>query len=258
MKRPIIGISCNFDQEDIFAGPWETGRMSRYYHYISENYPRSVERAGGIPLLLPVYENESLLYEALDRVDGILLSGGNDMDPLTYGEDDRGKCGRIIPERDRQDLLIAKYALSHREKPLLCICRGIQVLNVALGGSLYQDLEADGMGTHHSRTNYPINAVSHQVNVEKDSLLYQITGKEKLGVNSLHHQALKALGAGLRATAVAPDGVIEAVELSKDHASEGCSLSKESFLLAVQWHPEKMYDDVSQQELFKALVKACD
>ena len=251
MKRPIIGISCNFDQEDIFRGPWETGRMSRYYHYISENYPRSIERAGGIPLLLPVYEDESLLYEALDSIDGILLSGGNDLDPRTYGEDDRGKCGRIIPERDKQDLLIAEYALSHRKKSLFCICRGIQVLNVAAGGSLYQDLEADGMGTQHSRTNYPINAVSHQVNVERDSQLYQITGKEKLGVNSFHHQAVKSLGQGLRCTALSEDGVIEAIEAD---ASAG---DINSFLLAVQWHPEKMYDSEAQQAIFRAFVEAC-
>lgn len=243
-KRPLIGISCNYDYQDIFAGSGETAGIGLMYHYLSDNYVREVEKAGGIPVMIPIYRDEESLRAALDSMDGLLLSGGNDMDPLIFGETDRGKCGRIIPERDAQDILIAKYAWETK-KPLLCICRGIQVLNVALGGDLYQDLESDGPFTNHSKGNYPINSVAHYVTVEKDSLLHSITGADKLGVNSLHHQAVKTPAPGLRVTAKSEDGVIEALE-GMDH----------DFCLALQWHPEKMYDKKEQNLIFRAFIEA--
>ena len=246
MNKPVIGISCNYDHDDIFK---DGGDMSLMYHYVSHNYVRAVMEAGGIPLLLPIYDKKEDLDQVLESLDGVVLSGGNDIDPLIFGETDRGKCGRIIPERDDQDLYIARRA-AELKKPLLCICRGIQVLNVALGGSLYQDLPSDGDFFSHSKSNYPLNRVSHHVKVEKDSLLYDITGIEDMGVNSFHHQAVKDVAPGLRATAVSPDGVIEALE-TEDSVSEGSC-----FLLGLQWHPEKMYDDPVQKKIFDRFIEA--
>lgn len=245
MRKPIIGISCNYDFADVFQNANDIAAINPKWHYICENYTRSVEEAGGIPLLLPVYQSEEDLVSILNTVDGVLISGGNDIDPLLYGELDRGKCGRIIPERDRQDIAMAKYIAMQTSKPMLCICRGIQVLNVAMNGSLYQDLDSDGSFNKHVTKNYPMNAVTHHVSIAQDSLLFQIMQKASLGVNSFHHQSIKAIGNGLRVTAKSEDGVIEAVEL------DGAE-----FVLGVQWHPEKMYDSEEQQKIFAAFVES--
>ena len=221
MNKPVIGISCNYDHDDIFK---DGGDMSLMYHYVSHNYVRAVMEAGGIPLLLPIYDKKEDLDQVLESLDGVVLSGGNDIDPLIFGETDRGKCGRIIPERDDQDLYIA--------------------------GSLYQDLPSDGDFFSHSKSNYPLNRVSHHVKVEKDSLLYDITGIEDMGVNSFHHQAVKDVAPGLRATAVSPDGVIEALEIEGSVSEGSC------FLLGLQWHPEKMYDDPVQKKIFDRFIEA--
>lgn len=244
MRKPVIGISCNYDNGDIFKSPGDIAAINPKWHYICENYTRSIEEAGGIPLLLPIYKSEADLAYILNTVDGVLLSGGNDIDPQLYGEIDCGKCGRIVPERDRQDIAIAKYMIQHTEKPLLCICRGIQVLNVAMNGSLYQDLDSDGPFIQHVKKNYPMNAVTHSVSIEPDSLLYQIFGKNTLGVNSFHHQSVKRIGDRLRVTAKSEDGVIEAIELAGAE-----------FILGVQWHPEKMYDSAEQKQIFTAFIK---
>ncbi len=244
MRKPVIGISCNYDYGDILKSPGDLAAIHPKWHYICENYTRSIEEAGGIPLLLPVYKDESDLQSILDTLDGVLISGGNDIDPLLYGEIDQGKCGRIIPERDRQDIAMAKYVIDRTEKPLLCICRGIQVLNVALNGSLYQDLDSEGSFYPHTKKNYPMNAVTHSISIEENSLLFQILKKTSLGVNSFHHQSIKSVGNRLKVTAKSEDGVIEAVELDGTQ-----------FVLGVQWHPEKMYDSGEQKKIFAAFLE---
>lgn len=245
MRKPVIGVSCNYDYADVFQNGGDLASISPKWHTVCENYTRAVEEAGGIPLLLPIYKNEADLKYMLSTVDGILLTGGNDIDPLLYGELDRGKCGRIIPERDQQDIAIVRYIVQHTSKPMLCICRGIQVLNVAMNGSLYQDLESDGPFYQHMKKNYPMNAVTHSVTIEQDSLLYKILGKSSLGVNSFHHQSIKSVGDGLRVTAKSEDGVIEAVELDSGE-----------FVLGLQWHPEKMYDNEEQKKIFRAFMES--
>lgn len=245
MRKPVIGVSCNYDYADVFQNGGDLASISPKWHTVCENYTRAVEEAGGIPLLLPIYKNEADLKYMLSTVDGILLTGGNDIDPLLYGELDRGKCGKIIPERDQQDIAIVRYIVQHTSKPMLCICRGIQVLNVAMNGSLYQDLESDGPFYQHMKKNYPMNAVTHSVTIEQDSLLYKILGKSSLGVNSFHHQSIKSVGDGLRVTAKSEDGVIEAVELDSGE-----------FVLGLQWHPEKMYDNEEQKKIFRAFMES--
>ena len=242
MRKPMIGVSCNYDfpnnSNDIAA-------FNPKWHYISENYTRAIEEAGGIPLLLPVFRSQADLETVLSAVDGVLITGGNDVSPLEYHEVDRGKCGRIIPERDRQDIAIVNYTVRQTTKPMLCICRGTQILNVAMGGSLYQDLESEGPFVKHMKNNYPMNAVTHYISVERDSLLFSVWKKDSLGVNSFHHQGIKATGDGLRAIAKSEDDVIEAIQL------DGAD-----FVLGVQWHPEKMYDSEEQRKLFAAFVES--
>lgn len=245
MRKPVIGVSCNYDYADVFQGGGDLAAISPKWHTVCENYTRAIEEAGGIPLLLPIYQNEEDLQYILNTVDGVLLTGGNDIDPLLYGEIDRGKCGRIVPERDKQDIAIAQYIVNQTSKPMLCICRGIQVLNVAMNGSLYQDLESDGPFSQHVKKNYPMNAVTHFVTIERNSLLYKILGKSSLGVNSFHHQSIKSLGDRLRITAKSEDDVMEAVELDGG-----------AFILGLQWHPEKMYDSPDQKKIFVAFVES--
>lgn len=245
MRKPIIGISCNYNFADVFQDASDLAAINPKWHYICENYTRSVEEAGGIPLLLPIYKSEADLEYILNIVDGVLISGGNDIDPLLYGEIDHGKCGRIIPERDKQDIAMVKYIIHQTSKPMLCICRGIQVLNVAMNGSLYQDLDSEGSFNKHVKKNYPMNAVTHTISIEQDSLLYQILQKTSLGVNSFHHQSIKSIGNRLKVIAKSEDNVIEAVEL------DGAE-----FVLGLQWHPEKMYDSEEQKKIFASFIES--
>ena len=246
MGKPVIALSCNYTFPD---GQFSTGDLAAFrprWHSLSENYVRSVEEAGGIPLLLPVYRDRRDLERALALADGVFLTGGNDLDPLRYGEVDRGLCGPIDPERDGQELHLVRYILERTDKPLLCVCRGMQVLNAALGGSLYQDLAGEGGFWPHMKRSYPMNAPSHTVTLEGDSLLFRIFRQETLAVNSFHHQGVRTPGAGLRVTARSEDGVAEALELPD-----------RLFVLGVQWHPEKMYDSQQQKLLFSAFVAQC-
>lgn len=212
-------------------------------------------RAGAAPLLIPNLTDETLLRTLYDLLDGLLLSGGEDVDPAHYGEPRHEKCGPVSPDRDEVELTLTRWAMDEG-KPLLAICRGIQVLNVALGGSLYQDIQAQvqGAGKHDWRPGTPRNHLSHTVIVVPHTRLAHILGalnspRPLYWVNSLHHQAIKDVAPGLTVAARAPDGIVEAVE-AEDHP----------FAIGVQWHPEELAADsmdVRAQRIFDALVEAC-
>lgn len=243
-RKPLVGLSCSYDYGDVFAQRVDIGLTCPLWNYISESYLRCIERAGGVPLVIPNMLQEDDLYRLMDLCDGFLLTGGNDVDPQFYGEVDHGKCARIVPGRDRQELAMVRYIMSHPGKSVFAICRGLQILNVALGGSLIQDVEEAGFDCH-AKNNYALDDVTHSVTVESGSLLSRITGPGRLGVNSFHHQAVRELGRGLTASAHSHDGLVEAVELDD-----------RPFFLAVQWHPEKMAGDDRQQSLFRAFVES--
>jgi len=216
------------------------------YHSMRADYVRSLERSGALPLVLPTLEPEHA-PALLDRLDGLVLSGGVDVDPALYGRPRHPKLGRVDRERDEFELALTRHAL-RRDLPLLAICRGLQVLNVATGGTLIQDIpsELEGAVTHAApgrRTRR-----SHPVEVASGSKLREILGVGPLSVNSFHHQAIDRLGEGLSVSGRCPgDGVIEAVEM-KDR----------SFVLGVQWHPESFWKEpVSFQALFEAHAAAC-
>ena len=208
---PVIGISGNFRDGDCT---------------LAQAYYMSVVEAGGTPVVIPSYDDEKALVSLLDTLDGIVLSGGADIDPDYLGEEPLD-CVSINPRRDAQELMLVRLAVD-RQIPVLGICRGIQVLAAALGGKLYQDIKSqhDKECIEHSQT-IARGLPSHDVRLVKDSLLYGLFGKEVLTVNSFHHQAVKEAPEGFRVTAMAPDGIIEGIESTAFRP-----------ILGVQWHPE--------------------
>lgn len=243
---PMIGITCNYDPKDTVGQTSCMGIAGQDWDFVAGDYVYAVEKAGGIPLILPRLKNMDNLKPLLDKLDGILVSGGHDVDPRSYGARITGKCGRIVPERDTMDLYITRYALENG-KPLLGICRGIQILCAATGGTIYQDLESEGNFMHHFMDASPRQYPVHKVKIAEGSLLEKIFGKTEVEVNSYHHQAVKTVGKGMKIIACSEDGVPEAVEPENSKA----------FVLGVQWHPEMMFTSEEQQKIFKAFVRAC-
>ena len=213
---------------------------------INSDYTEALRRAGALPVLLPLRADEEALREMLSRVDGLLLTGGVDIAPEKYGEEKLPCCGAITPLRDDMELPLCRLAVE-MNMPVLAICRGHQVLNCALGGTLYQDIAAQyGTALKHPRHDAPREPV-HTVKAAESSLLEHITGMKTLQVNSRHHQAVKGLGQGLIATGWAEDGLIEAIEMPG-----------KKFVLGVQWHPESLADRRSEAlAIFQGFVRAC-
>lgn len=239
-QQPIVGITCGRIEPAHSHHPSRVGQ--------NQTYVDALVRAGAAPLLLPNLEDQALLRILYEKLDGLLLSGGGDIEPARYGEAVHEKCGRIDLERDEAELTLTRWAVEDG-KPLLAICRGIQILNVALGGSLYQDIEAQVADPleHTWYPEHPRNHRSHTVSIAPETRLAQVFDLEPLPVNSLHHQALKDLAPPLTVSACASDRVVEAVEL-RSHP----------FVLGVQWHPEDLApDDARQQGLFDSFVQAC-
>lgn len=212
--QPLIGITCS---------PHEEG--ARNWLYQNRDYFTAVAKAGGLPVMLPLVDSEAAADALLDRVDGLLMSGGGDMDPRYYGEQPHPKLGTIEPERDQTELLLARRALA-RSMPILAICRGEQVLAVALGGTLWQDIPSQVPGALKHAQQAPRWYATHGIRVEPGTRLAEILGATELSVNSFHHQAVRTLPPGFRLAAAAPDGIIEAFE------------AEHGFALGIQWHPE--------------------
>ena len=239
MSFPVIGITGYADQS---VRPPNVSLFS-----ISQTYVHAVELGGGAPIIIPPHLEEMELRAIFECLDGLLLSGGGDIQPSFFGEQDSGLLWLVDEGRDRSELALARWALA-KELTLLAICRGHQVLNVAAGGTLIQDISThipDALN-HSSVAGRPKSSVAHTVEVKAGSRLAALVEAGDLGVNSAHHQALKAMGDGLTITARASDGVIEGVELA-DHP----------FCVGVQWHPEVMVESQPvMRRLFEALAEA--
>ncbi len=234
MPKPLIGITT-----------YPRGAAGRFE--LPAEYVDAVRRAGGIPVLLPPGEPEALAV--CERLDGFVLSGGGDVDPTHYGGDaEHPEIDRVDAERDGTELAYARRIVADGV-PALCICRGAQVLNVALGGSLIEHLPDEvGGNVEHRRT--PQDPPRHAVEVAAGSLLAAVLGTTRPVPVSRHHQAAREVAPGLRAVAWAADGTVEALEASAGGA-------RRPWLIAVQWHPESSAaEDPSQQRLFDALVSA--
>jgi putative glutamine amidotransferase len=240
MAPPVIGLTASIDHRVPAFG--ETYSLTR-------KYADGVRQAGGVPVMVPHNLDEAALRAVLDRLDGVLLSGGGDIDPALFGEDAHPATCEIEPERDRVELTLARWVVE-RNMPCLAICRGIQVLNVALGGSLVQDIPSQvpaALPHSFDRQTTPRNYLAHPVKIDPGSQLARVMQREAARTNSWHHQSIRQAADRLRVTAVAPDGVIEAVEVPGLR-----------FAIGVQWHPEWLFEERAEhRRLFEGLVKAC-
>ncbi len=239
--KPIIGVTPDFnpgDREDM------GGREPHYF--LRARYPRAIEEAGGIPLILPLTTDPTLRQRLLSTLDGLLLTGsGPDLHPELYGEHQRFPFRVMSRRRSDFELDMARLA-ARAGLPTLGICGGMQAINVALGGTLVQDIPSELATALPHRPPGPATRSSHTVQIAPHSLLRRIARRAEIQVNSSHHQSVKKLAPSLVATATAPDGVIEAIEAPRH-----------PFLLGVQWHPEFLYDrDEVHRRLFWAFVKA--
>src|SRR5438309_2766586 len=214
-KRPRIGITMRIELE--------TDRF-----YLARHYSEAVEAAGGLPVQIPLIPSADFIRQTVAELDGILLPGSDsDMDPLRYGREPHPNLGSVHPIKDETDLLVLQEVEEYA-MPLFAICFGVQALNVSRGGTLIQDIASGWPAAIKHEQGEPRDRHSHTVRLLDDSIVRELAGAESAPVNSHHHQALETVGRELIATAWAPDGLIEAVEDSR----------QDRFLIGVQWHPE--------------------
>ncbi|MGB2697250.1 MAG: gamma-glutamyl-gamma-aminobutyrate hydrolase family protein [Candidatus Zixiibacteriota bacterium] len=242
MKKPIIGITCYLDYDD----PKRKYPFVFAFDYVKRQYYLAIQDAGGVPIILPNIEKMNLVDYYVKTLDGLLLGGGGDVHPSFFHERIKAKNLSIKIERDRFEIALAKKAL-RKKLPILGICRGPQVINIVLGGTIFQDLSLRKEKTLNHQPEKVIRFKrKHKVKIKENSRLYSVVKQKEILVNTSHHQVIKDVAPGLKASAWSEDGVIEALEgKTKD------------FLISVQWHPEAMIKHPSSRALFKAFVKEC-
>jgi putative glutamine amidotransferase len=239
--RPIIGITPDFTN-----GVRKNSRSkSEPTYFLRARYIDAIKDLGGVPFVLPITADPKLQAELLHRIDGLLITGsGPDLDPRLYGERPTARFVIMSRERAGFELGLAKKAMKN-DRPILGICGGLQLLNVAMGGSLIQDIASQIRGALTHRQETAATRVSHPVRITRGTRLYKILRTEGLKVNSSHHQAPKTIAPGWVVNAVAPDGIIEGLESPRHR-----------FAIGVQWHPEFLYQkDEASRRLFKAFLK---
>jgi putative glutamine amidotransferase len=244
IERPLIGVSTSEVRIAERVTPTPEGEPPDREMALGLKYLRAIEAAGGIPVVMPPLELEAV-QPLLDRLNGVCLSGGPDLDPAAYATSRHPKLGPTEPDLDRFELALARAA-DARGLPILAICRGMQAINVARGGTLFQHIPDRPEASFSHRQKLPGDRVVHPIDVEPETEVHRILGRRRVRVNSFHHQAVRKLGRGLRAVAWAPDEVVEAIE------APGAR-----FLVGVQWHAECLADRRPQQAaLFEAFVDA--
>ncbi|CAN2255425.1 gamma-glutamyl-gamma-aminobutyrate hydrolase family protein [Bacillus vallismortis] len=238
--KPVIGISGSIIID-------QGGRFPGYKRaYVNDTYVQSVLDAGGVPFIVPVINDEETIDQMIQQIDGLVMSGGHDVNPLLYGEEPLAKQGSVFPERDEFDQLLIKKAIA-AGKPVFAICRGLQILNVAFGGSIYQDLSyIENASIKHDQYNNT-EVPTHTIDIEPGTHLHSVFGDTAL-VNSFHHQAIKDVAPGFLISARARDKVIEAIEMESS-----------TFVLGVQWHPEMLTKGYPLMlKLFETLVEKAE
>lgn len=235
--KPVIGVTPSME---VAGTEYKTNK----------DYIEAITQMGGIPLILPYLTDEVSITTIIEKIDGLYATGGYDIDPTLFGEEPHPQLGTIIPERDEFETLLIKELLKEK-KPLLAVCRGAQILNIVVGGDMYQDIneQIDTPLIQHQQS-APSGHGSHFVTVEKNSLLYNLTKTEQLKVNSRHHQANRHVPDSYLISGRSSDGVIEAIESKAD-----------KFVLGLQWHPENMFvkkGDQAAKKIFKGFITACE
>lgn len=231
MKKPVIGIMPLIDTQ-------------KESYWMLPGYMDGLRQAGALPLMLPLTSDETELQQIVDICDGFLFTGGQDVSPSLYHAPLSEQCGECCPARDKMEAGLFQIAYE-KDKPILGICRGIQIINVLLGGTLYQDLPTEHPSETQHHQSPPYDLPCHRVSIKTDSALYELLQKDSLLVNSYHHQAIKELSPHLTAMAYSPDGLVEAV-----------SAPDKKFLWALQWHPEFSYlSDENSRTIFKQFVE---
>jgi putative glutamine amidotransferase len=241
MPRPIIGITCSRSVD----GRWSDYSLGHFMEFVFDAYSQAVLNCGGAPLLIPISQDKNSLAAICGRIDGLILSGGPDVNPRFFKDQPRQGLLDVDEAQDLMELELTRLALA-ADLPVFGICRGLQVLNVAMGGTLVQDIrrQVPKACNHAPRADRSI--VSHKVRIEPHTRLQKVLQRRSLWVNSKHHQAVDRVAPGLTICAVATDGIVEALE-SADR----------SFVIAVQWHPEGLWQkDAASRKLFKALIAA--
>lgn len=239
-KKPIIGISLGQGAE-VKNYRWPT----RYaFDYLGKSYHYAIEKSGGNPIGLFSTDDKNTISNYLKMADGLLFTGGIDINPRYFGQGQDPSSSEPVEPRDSFELRLIKSALKLK-KPIFCICRGHQLLNVARGGPLFQDLSLRAQTSLKHADPEQTGGVTHKVILQKKSLLFRVIGNVRINCNSSHHQCIAKPGRGLVVTATAPDGIIEGVELTGY-----------PFLLSVQWHPERIFNREHSRKLFRAFVKA--
>ncbi|NMA17235.1 MAG: gamma-glutamyl-gamma-aminobutyrate hydrolase family protein [Clostridiaceae bacterium] len=237
-----IALSCGLYATN--ESYWE----GSLHQYVNDTYVKAVLDAGAAPVIIPATDCRKAVSAVMEDCDGLILTGGCDISPLEYNEDPLPKLGTVTPRRDRLDRMLCDCAYEMK-KPILGICRGMQFLNVYLGGTLYQDVHYYPCESIQHSQKSPRNETSHPVVVREDSWLYSVIGEHVL-VNSWHHQIINQLAPSLTATAHSNDGVIEAFE--------SMSNAPAHFIVGVQWHPEELHSThVNMAKLFASFVDVC-
>lgn len=233
--KPMIGLTSSYEKND-----------KSNFVFTNHSYLDAIRRFGGIPLIIPSEGIDEELERLVDLCDGILLTGGDDIDPALYGEELLNDTVQLSPDRDRAEKKVCDLAVE-KKLPLFGICRGMQFLNVYFGGTLYQDIPSQIETAINHRMEPPEHRTCHQCVIDPVSPLYALIGEEVIGVNSHHHQALKDIAPGFEVMGRCQDGIVEAI----------CD-PRESFVWGVQWHPEKIWDiETSSAKLFEAFISAC-
>ncbi|WP_422123794.1 gamma-glutamyl-gamma-aminobutyrate hydrolase family protein [Planococcus sp. X10-3] len=232
-KKPVIGITARVEKDQTYT--------------LDPVYGQAILKSGGLPLIVPIVDEEDIPL-LCERLDGLIVTGGGDINPTLYGEEPHPSLGAVYPGSDlyEKELILEFLKL---DKPFMGMCRGMQMLNVALGGTNYQDLDAEYEGKLYQHLQLAMRTHrTHSVELEEDSLLYQIMGEKEFHVNSFHHQAVRDVSNKLRVAARAKDGMVEALE-SNDY----------QFVMGIQWHPEEfaLQGDQASINIFDRFVEEC-